>query len=69
MSKLRNISLAEEVLTSIQDNEIIQLLKELDITDSSTLFNDREETIGDYMFNCGYSEKEAGLAYENLLNY
>ena len=62
-----------------QNDELSFLLKESDIdiikdysTDSENLFefvDDRLETMDDFMLICGYSEKEAGVAYGNLLNY
>ena len=71
MSRVRNISLAEQTLDAILDSEFIQSLQtnkelstEYSIEDS---FDDAEETINDYMFNCGYTRKEAINAYNKTI--
>ena len=76
MSRVRNISLAEQTLDAILDSEFIQSIQntkrasglglspEYSIEDS---FDDREETINDYMFNCGYTRKEAINAYNKTI--
>ena len=42
----------------------LELSTEYSIEDS---FCDREETIDDYMFNCGYTRKEAINAYNKTI--
>jgi hypothetical protein len=77
MSRVRKISLAEQALWAIQESEFIKALSatkrvgdELNNTDSiEQSFDDREETINDYMFNCGYTRKEAINAYNQILEY
>lgn len=77
MSRVRKISLAEQALWAIQESEFIKALNatkrvgdELNNTDSiEQSFDDREETINDYMFNCGYTNKEAINAYNQILEY
>jgi hypothetical protein len=77
MSRVRNISLAEQTLDAILDSEFVQSLQatkriselglapEYSIEDSFS--DDREETINDYMFNCGYTRKEAINAYNKTI--
>ena len=76
MSRVRNISLAEQTLDAISDSEFVQSLQatrrisELGLVPSDSIeesFNDREETINDYMFNCGYTRKEAINAYNKTI--
>ena len=76
MSRVRNISLAEQTLGAIQDSEFVQSLRatrrisELRLVPTDSIeqsFNDREEKINDYIFNCGYTRKEAINAYNQTL--
>lgn len=64
----RKINLAKEALNAISENKVMQELKTLNtigIEESS--FDDREETIKDYIFNCGYTRKEAVNAYNQTI--
>lgn len=77
MSRVRNISLAEQTLEAILDSEFVQSLQEARKSSELELSNqysiedsfsdDREETINDYMFNCGYTRKEAINAYNKTI--
>ena len=77
MSRVRNISLAEQTLDAIQDSEFVQSLQEARKSSELELSNqysiedsfsdDREETINDYIFNCGYTRKEAINAYNKTI--
>ena len=76
MSRARNISLAEQTLDAILDSEFIQSLQNTKRVLESGLapeysiehsLDDREETIDDYMFNCGYTRKEAINAYNKTI--
>ena len=76
MSRVKNISLAEQALGAIQDSEFVQSLQatrrisELGLVPTISpeqSFNDRDETINDYMFNCGYTRKQAINAYNKTL--
>tara|TARA_R110002124_G_scaffold208609_1_gene374922 strand:- start:122 stop:370 length:249 start_codon:yes stop_codon:yes gene_type:complete len=76
MSRARNISLAEQTLDAILDSEFIQSLQNTKRISESGLateysiehsLDDREETIDDYMFNCGYTRKEAINAYNKTI--
>ena len=74
MSRVRNISLAEQTLDAILDSDFVQSLQatrriseleKYEVVEQS--FDDREETINDYMFNCGYTRKEAINAYNKTI--
>tara|TARA_R110000803_G_scaffold177266_3_gene239673 strand:+ start:980 stop:1231 length:252 start_codon:yes stop_codon:yes gene_type:complete len=77
MSRVRNISLAEQTLEAILDSEFVQSLQEARKSSELELSNqysiedsfsdDREETINDYIFNCGYTRKEAINAYNKTI--
>ena len=75
MSSLKNINLAEQTLGAIQDSVFVQALQSTRKTVEHTFktdsieqsFNDREETIEDYIFNCGYTRKQAINAYNQTL--
>jgi len=76
MSRVRNISLAEQTLDAIQDSEFVQSLQEarksseLELSNQYSIedsFDDAEDTINDYMFNCGYTRKEAINAYNKTI--
>mgnify|MGYP003650182242 CR=1 FL=1 len=68
MSK-RNIDQAKEALNAISINKVMQQLKSHEDSAIESSFNDREETINDYIFNCGYTRKEAINAYNQTLEY
>ena len=68
------VTLAQQALKKIQDSEFMQLMQEnkksLNQTSQLSIeesFNDREETIEDYMFSCGYTRKEAINAYNKTI--
>lgn len=64
----RKINLAKEALNAISENKVMQELKTLNTLGiEELLFNDREETIKDYIFNCGYTRKEAVNAYNQTI--
>ena len=68
MSTLRN-NLVQETLDAITNNSELRaiLAKDGIVVDEVNI--DREETIGDYMSLCGYSEEDAINAYNNLKDY
>jgi predicted ester cyclase len=57
----------KEALNAISENKIMQQLKSYEDSAIESSFNDREETINDYIFNCGYTRKEAINAYNQTL--
>ena len=74
MKKSNKVSLAQRALNKIQDSEFMQLMQETKKTLKQTSqlsieesFNDREETIEDYMFSCGYTRKQAINAYNKTI--
>jgi len=76
MKNLKNVNLAIEALRTIENNETLKAL----LGTNNILFceesvgldevvNDREDTIKDYMMECGYTRIQAVAAYNQLDNY
>ena len=63
----RKINLAKEALNAISINKVMQELKLQKDSAIESSFDDREETIKDYIFNCGYTRKEAVNAYNQTI--
>ena len=68
MSTLRN-NLVQDTLDAITNNSELRAILAKDGIVVDKVNVDREETIGDYMSLCGYSEEDAINAFNNLKEY
>jgi len=62
-------NLLQDALDAIQNNSELKAILSKDRIIVEEVNFDRQETVKDYMFTCGYSEEDAINAFDNLEEY